>query len=121
MVVLAFGRKGSFSFLGAGNSKREVARAYVKKAKVYIDKNEFEPAKAELDLAFSSDPKYSYAWSSLAALSYKQGDLKNAVMQTIKAIEYDPKIAGQHIIWLMPLTTRKIITRQLYGTKQQLR
>jgi Tfp pilus assembly protein PilF len=94
MVVLAFGRKGSFSFLGAGNSKREVARAYVKKAKVYIDKNEFEPAKAELDLAFSSDPKYSYAWSSLAALSYKQGDLKNAVMQTIKAIEYDPKNSG---------------------------
>jgi len=90
MIILALGRKGPFSFSGAGKSKREVAKAHVKKAVSYIDSKEYEAAKAELDLAFSNDPEYSYAWSSLAALSYKQGDYNKAVMQTIKAIEYDP-------------------------------
>ena len=89
--VLTFGRKGPFSFLVVGKSKSEVARSHVKKALVYIDNKEFEAAKTELDLALSNNPKYSYAWSSLAALSYKQGELNKAVMQTIKAIEYDPE------------------------------
>ena len=91
MIVLAFVSKGPFSFLGLGKSKREVARAHVKKAVLYIDSKEFEAAKAELDLAFSSDPKYSYAWSSLAALSVKQGDLNKAIGETIEAIKLDPK------------------------------
>jgi len=90
MVILALGRKGPFNFSGAGKSKREVARLHVKKAVAYIDNKEFEAAKTELDLALSTDPKYSYAWSSMAALSYKQGDFNMAVMQTIKAIENDP-------------------------------
>jgi len=91
MIVLAFARKLPLSFLGAGTSKREVARSHVKKAVLYLNNNEFEAAKTELDLSLLNDPRYSYAWSSLAALSYKQGDLNRAVMQTIKAIEYDPK------------------------------
>jgi tetratricopeptide (TPR) repeat protein len=90
MIVLALGRKGQLNFPGFGKSKREVARSHVKKAVLHIDNKEYQEAKTELDLAFSNDPKYSYAWSSLAALSYKQGDYNKAVMQTIKAIEYDP-------------------------------
>jgi len=91
MIILALGRKGPFSFSGAGKSKREVAKAHVKKAVSYIDSKEYEAAKAELDLAFSSDPKYSYAWSSLAALSVKQGNLNKAIGETIEAIKLDPK------------------------------
>jgi tetratricopeptide (TPR) repeat protein len=90
MIVLALGRKGQLNFPGFGKSKRDVARSHVKKAVLHIDNKEYQEAKTELDLAFSNDPKYSYAWSSLAALSYKQGDYNKAVMQTIKAIEYDP-------------------------------
>ncbi|MGC1392599.1 MAG: hypothetical protein WA816_16310 [Bacteroidales bacterium] len=90
MIVLAFGGKGPFSFLSPGKSKREVARAHVKKAVTYLDSKEFDVAKAELDLAFSSDPKYSYAWSSMAALSVKQGDLNKALGETIEAIKLDP-------------------------------
>lgn len=89
MVVLGFGRKGPFNYFAAGKSKREAAKSYVRKAVLYISNKEFEAAQKELDLALVSDPKYSYAWSSLAALSYKQGDLNKAVMQTIKAIECD--------------------------------
>jgi tetratricopeptide (TPR) repeat protein len=91
MIVLASGKKGLLGFLNPGNSKREIARSHVKKAVAYINNKEFEAAKTELDIALSNDPKYSYAWSSLAAISCKQGDLNSAVMQTIKAIEYDPK------------------------------
>ena len=43
-----------------------------------------------MDLAFSSDPKYSYAWSSLAALSVKQGNLNKAIAESIKAVDLDP-------------------------------
>jgi tetratricopeptide (TPR) repeat protein len=89
MVVLAFDSKGPFSFLGVGKSKREIARVHVKKAVIYIDNKEFEAAKAELDIAFSSDPKYSYAWSSLAAVSVKEGNLNKAIGETIKAVNLD--------------------------------
>ena len=51
--------------------------------------NDYQSAEAELEIALDKDPEYSYAWSSLAALSYKQGDLNKAVLQTIKAIETD--------------------------------
>jgi Tfp pilus assembly protein PilF len=121
MIVLAFGRKGSFSFLGAGNSKREVAKIHVRKAVSYIYNKEFEAAKTELDLAFSSDPKYSYAWSSLAALSYKQGDLNNAVMQTIKAIEYDPKNSGAAYNMAYALDDKKDYKQAIHWYKESIK
>jgi tetratricopeptide (TPR) repeat protein len=121
MVVLAFGRKGPFGFLGAGNSKREVARSHVKKSIVYIDNKEFEAAKAELDLAFSSDPKYSYAWSSLAVLSYKQGDLNQALMQTIKAIGYDPKNSGAAYNMAFALHDKKDYKQAIHWYKEAIK
>jgi tetratricopeptide (TPR) repeat protein len=89
MVVLAFGRKGSFSFLGVGKSKRELAKSHVKKAVLYFDDKEFEAAKKESELALSFDPKYSYAWSTLAAVNINQGSLDKAIMETIEAVRFD--------------------------------
>jgi tetratricopeptide (TPR) repeat protein len=89
MGVLTLGRKGSFSFLGVGKSKREVARIHVRKAVSYIDDKDFEAAKKESELALSIDPKYSYAWSTLAAASINQGSLDKAIMETIEAVRYD--------------------------------
>jgi len=38
----------------------------------------------------NSDPKYSYAWSTLPAASIKQADLNKAILETIKAVNFDP-------------------------------
>jgi tetratricopeptide (TPR) repeat protein len=121
MVVIVLGRMGKISFLGFGNSKRDMARSHVKQAKLYIDRKEYEAAKTELDLAFSSDPGYSYAWSSLAALSYKQGDLNNAVMQTIKAIEYDPKNSGAAYNMAYALHDKKDYKQAIHWYKEAIR
>jgi tetratricopeptide (TPR) repeat protein len=121
MVFFAMGRNKQFSFLGVGKSKRDEARSHVHAAVKYIDNKEYEAAKAELDLAFSSDPKYSYAWSSLAALNYKQGDLKNAVLQTIKAIEYDPKNSGAAFNMAFALHDKKDYNQAIHWYKQAIR
>ena len=51
----------------------------------------YGPAKSELELALTIDPGYSAAWSTLAAVSVRLGNLDEAVMQTIEAIKSDPK------------------------------
>jgi len=76
--------------LGFGDAKREIAKTHVQNAIVYIDQNELENANREIELAIESDPGYSYAWSSLAAISVKQGNLNKAIVQTIKAVDLDP-------------------------------
>ncbi len=76
--------------LGFGDAKRQIAKTHVQNAIVYIDQNELENANREIELAIESDPEYSYAWSSLAAISVKQGDLNKAIVQTIKAVDLDP-------------------------------
>lgn len=121
MVGLALNRKGQLNIPGFGKSKRDVARAHVKKAVLHIDNKEYQEAKTELDLAFSSDPKYSYAWSSLAALSYKQGDLNNAVMQTVKAIEYDPKNSGAAFNLAYALHDKKDYSQAIHWYKEAIR
>ncbi|MFH0841467.1 MAG: hypothetical protein V1903_02480 [Bacteroidota bacterium] len=76
--------------LGLDNSKRESAKLHVENAVNLFSNNDYEAAKSELDLALKSDPKYSYAWSTLAAVSVKQSNLNNAIQETIEAIKFDP-------------------------------
>jgi Tfp pilus assembly protein PilF len=121
MVVMIWGRKGAVSFLGSGKSKREVARIHVRKAVSYIDNKEFEAAKTELDLALSSDPKYSYAWSSLSALSYKQGKLNEAVMQTIKAMECDPENSKAAYNMAYALDDKKDYKQAIHWYKESIK
>jgi tetratricopeptide (TPR) repeat protein len=90
MVLLAFGWRGHLSFLGIGKSKRDLAKSYVAEAVKYFDNKEYESSKAAVARALASDPKYSYAWSTLAAVSVKTGDVNNAILQTIEAVKYDP-------------------------------
>jgi len=90
MLFLAFGWKGRINFLGFGRSKRELAKSYVENAVNYFNKKEYEAANAELALALASDPKYSYAWSTKAAVSVRQGDLNKAIRETIEAVKFDP-------------------------------
>ena len=73
-----------------GNSRREIAQLHVEKAMSHIQLNYLDSAKMVLELALKSDSTYSNAWSSMAAVNYKQGKFDQAIIQTIKAIEYDP-------------------------------
>ena len=81
--------------------------------------NDFEAANREIELALESDPEYSYAWSSLAAISVKQGDLNKAIVQTIKAVELDPSNGSALITWHMPLKIKMIFTRLLNGIQRR--
>jgi tetratricopeptide (TPR) repeat protein len=89
MLFLAFGRKEKFSFFGVGKSKRELAKSHVRAALTSISNKDYVSAKEELELALSIDNKYSYAWSSLAAVSVKEGNLNKAIGETIKAVSLD--------------------------------
>jgi tetratricopeptide (TPR) repeat protein len=91
MVFLILGRKGQIGFPGFGKSKRDLAKTYVSEAVKYFDSKDYLSAKASADRALSFDPGYSYAWSTLAAVSVKNGDLNNAILQTIEAVKFDPK------------------------------
>jgi len=90
LIVLVVNKQKIVDLLGFGNEKREVARTHVRNAIVFIDQEDFYSANREIELALESDPEYSYAWSSLAAISVRQGDLNKAIMQTIKAVDLDP-------------------------------
>ncbi len=90
LILLVIYKQKIIEVLGFGNAKREIAREHVKNAIAYINAQDFENANNEIDLALESDPGYSYAWSSRAAISIKQGDLNQAIMQTVKAVDLDP-------------------------------
>jgi Tfp pilus assembly protein PilF len=90
ILVLVSPLKDNLKFLGAGRAKRVLAKTHVANAVKYFDNNDFEAARAEVKLALAADPKYSYAWSTLAAVSVKQGDMNNAIQQTIEAVKFDP-------------------------------
>ncbi len=121
ILLLALGRKGQLNFFDPGKSKRELAKLHVRQAVAFINNKDYDAAKSELDIAFSSDPKYSYAWSSLAALTCKQGDLNNALMQTIKAIEYDPKNSGAAYNMAFALHGKKDFQQAIHWYKQAIR
>lgn len=93
MVLLGLFSTGKFSFPGKSNSKRELAKLHVQNALKYFNDSFYAPAKSELEQALKADPGYSYAWSSMAAVSVKLGNLNDAIRQTIEAIKYDPSNA----------------------------
>jgi tetratricopeptide (TPR) repeat protein len=89
MIVSALIWKGYLKFPGTGNSRRELARAHVRNAVKLLNDSFYIPAKTELDQALAFDPGYSTAWSTLAAVNVRLGNLNDAILQTIKAIELD--------------------------------
>jgi tetratricopeptide (TPR) repeat protein len=91
LLVLVFNKHRIIEILGFGKAKREIARAHNASATMYITSEDYEAARKEVELALASDPEYSYAWSNMAVISYRQGDLDKAIVQTIKAISLDPK------------------------------
>lgn len=93
IIVSTLFWKGLLRIPGSGSPKRDQARVHVENAVKYFRDDFYEPAKAELDQALAIDPKYSYAWSTLAAVSVRQGNLNDAILQTVEAVKYDPSNA----------------------------
>jgi tetratricopeptide (TPR) repeat protein len=91
LLVYVFNKQKIVEILGFGDAKREAARTHNANATMYIESGDLEAAGKEVELALSSDPEYSYAWSNLAVISYKLGDPGKAIIQTVKAIGLDPK------------------------------
>ena len=91
LLVLVFNKQKIVEMMGFGDAKREIARTHNANATMYIESGDIEAARREVELALESDPGYSYAWSNSAVITYRGGDLDNAINQTIKAIGLDPK------------------------------
>ena len=104
--------------LGFGDAKRQIAKTHVQNAIVYIDQNELENANREIELALESDPEYSYAWSSLAVISVKQGDLNKAIVRQLRLWIWIPQIERQLITWRLPLKTKMIFNRLSDGIQR---
>jgi tetratricopeptide (TPR) repeat protein len=77
-------------FSSFSEQKREEAKAHIETAISWFENGDYDSAEKETRLALEDDPDYSYAWSTLAAISVRRGDLNNAVLQTIEAIKFDP-------------------------------
>ncbi len=101
LLVLVFNKQRIVEILGFGSATREIALSHVKSATEHFDNGNYDAAKAELELALESDPKCSPAWSSLAAISVKQGDFDTAVRQTLEALNCDRNnyMAAYNLAW----------------------
>lgn len=78
------------------NSVREIAKKHLNIGMAYFGKNEFRLAHQEIEIATRTDPTYSAAWSSLAAVSVRVGDFDSAIIQSKKAIELDRNNSNAH-------------------------
>ena len=91
IIVLLFGWKDMTGLFGSGDSKREKAAIHALNAKEYCNRGELEAARREIALALELDRRNSSALTTLAAVSYKEGDPDNAVKYTLEALESDPE------------------------------
>ncbi len=91
VIAVVINKERIAGAFGPGSKNRETARLHNGNATAYIENGDLESARREVELALDSDPEYSYAWSNLAVITYREGDLDMAINQTIKAVNLDPK------------------------------
>jgi Tfp pilus assembly protein PilF len=118
---LVFGWKGLSNKGRVKESERELARSHLENAVKYFDNGEYEAAKTETESALSADPRYSYAWSTLAAISVKQGDLNKAIMQTIEAVKSDPANSQAAYNMAVALDDKNDFKQAIYWYKEAIR
>jgi len=91
VLAVVFNKDRLLEAFGSGNEKRETARLHNANATAYIESGDLVSARREVELALERDPEYSYAWSNLAVITYREGDRDMAINQTIKAVTFDPE------------------------------
>jgi tetratricopeptide (TPR) repeat protein len=91
VLLLVFNRQKLTKILGIGDAKRKAAMNHNRVAIMYLNNEDYEAAKSELEAAIKIDPGYSYSWSNMGVVSYRLGDITKAANQVTKAIELDPE------------------------------
>jgi tetratricopeptide (TPR) repeat protein len=121
IIVVIFFKPKLNQLLGHADPEREIAKTHVENALIYFNRAEYDAARAELGLALESDPGYSYAWSSLAAVNVKQGDLDKALLNTLKAIECDPGNSQAAYNMAYALDDKKDFNQAIYWYKEAIK
>jgi tetratricopeptide (TPR) repeat protein len=121
LILVVVYKQRIVEVLGFGNVKREEARSHNAAATMYIKSGDLDAAGREVELAFESDPEYSYAWSNLAVISYMQGDLDKAVSQVIKAVSLDSKNSQAPYNLAYLLDDKKDYKQAIYWYKEAIR
>ena len=91
VITMVLNKEKIAGAFGSGSEKRETAKLHNTNATAYIESGDLESARREVEIALESDPEYSYAWSNLAVITYREGDRDMAINQTIKAVTLDPE------------------------------
>jgi tetratricopeptide (TPR) repeat protein len=90
LVALIFRWSDIVRIIKPGGEKGDEARIHAIQAREYCDNGNLEAARKEVALALKIDPKNSAAWTTLAAVSVREGDLNSAIKQTLEALSADP-------------------------------
>jgi len=80
---------------GSGDG-RATAHGHLERAIAFMDNDRLAEAQGELESAVTADPSYSLAWSSMAAVNTRLGNLDRAVTQSRRAVSLDPGNANAH-------------------------
>jgi tetratricopeptide (TPR) repeat protein len=90
LILLKFGWNDLIRTADPGKAKKEQAIIYAINARKLCDNGELEGAKREAALSLNADPGNSSAWTTLSAISFKEGDKNKAIEQTLEALKADP-------------------------------
>jgi len=90
VLALVLGWHGLTRLAGPGKAKREQAMEHALNATQLCDNGQLEGAKREAALALSIDPRNSSALTTMAAVSFKQGDIPKAIEFTLEALKANP-------------------------------
>lgn len=89
-LALVLGWNGLTRIIGPGKAKREQAMEHASNATQLCNNGQLEAAKREAALSLSLNPKNSSALTTLAAVSFKEGDIPKAVEFTLEALKANP-------------------------------
>jgi tetratricopeptide (TPR) repeat protein len=90
MIFLLFIWRHQLRLEGKDHVRREKVLGHIINAEKYIADSFYGPARSELDLALAIDSGSSLAWSDLAVVSIRLGNLNEAILQTIEAVKNNP-------------------------------
>jgi tetratricopeptide (TPR) repeat protein len=74
------------------------AKGYYMRGETYLDRDDYDAALSDFDLAVELDPENATAWRSKAWVHYKQNELHSAITAITESLEVDPhNTKSQHI------------------------
>jgi tetratricopeptide (TPR) repeat protein len=91
LLAIIFGWHDLARIIGPGKAKREQSVTHSLSATNLFENGDIEAAEREATLALDDNPGNSSAWTTLSAVSFKQGNKKKAIEQTLEALKADPK------------------------------